>query len=449
MTASFARYGYRYLFMLIMVALCAPAVAGASELQGNKPFLASSINNNHPFVCQEILLTYRLYFRDIAPKISNEMTPSLQGLWARETGAERFIKSIPATVKGKEFRSAVVKQFKLVPIQSGKITVSGYSMLCTLPQEHSAADKTEPIENSLRITAPPITISARALPEPVPEKLSGAVGIFSLNLVADKEKLKIGEPLSLKLILTGTGSLLTLELPGMQLPESFRHNPPEKTTNLIKESETTSGSTTSTTLAWPQSEGDFQIPAVTLVVFNPDTQQFSILHSKPLAIRVDAAGLKAAGERDKPLNGFSENKSKATTLFSTVTIAFLLLISCTIFVLIRKKRLTGTKKKGAGEVTEQSPEIGKSARTMKQQLLALLSETGVKSPGSMTRMELQDALQEMNIPDETRSELPSVLDSLDKILYSPAREKESRIPDWITTKVNALLHDLKKACSSR
>ncbi len=449
MAAFFARYRHLHLSMLIMVVFCTPAIAGASRLQENRPFLASSINNNHPFTGQEVLLTYKLYFRDVAPKISNEVPPSLQGLWAKEAETERFIKSNPATVRGEHFRCAVVKQFKLVPIQTGTITVAGYSMLCTLPQENSAPDQKEPSDRSLRITAPAITISARALPEPVPEKHSGAVGIFSLNLIPSREKLKIGESLSLKLILTGTGSLLTLELPGIQLPESFRQNPPERTTALNKGSETSSGSITSTTLAWPQSEGNFLIPATTLVVFNPDTQQFSTLHSKSIAIRVDAASRTAAEGGEKPLTDPSEQKSTRSTLLSTVAIALLLLISCGVIVLIRKNQLTNTKKLVADDQTEHLPEIGKSARTMKQRLLDLLAEAGIKSPGGLTRTELHDALQEINIPDETRAELPAVLDSLDKILYSTVEEKESRIPDRITAKVNALLKALKKVSSLR
>ena len=449
MAAFFARYRNLHLFMLIMAVLCAPAIARASRLQENRPFLASSINNNHPFTGQEVLLTYTLYFKDVAPKISNEVAPSLQGLWAKEANAERFIKSIPATVQGEHFRSAVVKQFKLVPIQTGTITVSGYSMLCTLPEESSAPDKKRPTDRSLRITAPAITISARELPEPVPAKHSGAVGIFSLNLIPNREKLKIGESLSLKLILSGTGSLLTVELPIIQLPESFRQNPPEKTTLLDKGSETTSGSITSTTLAWPQSEGNFQIPAATLVVFNPDTQQFSTLRSKSLSIRVDAAPRTATEGGQKPTTNPSEQKSTLSTHVSTVVIALLLLTSSAVIVLIRKKQLTDTKQMVADGATEHLPEIGKSARTMKQSLLAFLAETGIKSPGGMTRTELQDALQDINIPDEIRTEIPAVLDSLDKILYSPAEEKESRIPDRITAKVNALLNALKNAGSLR
>ncbi len=446
MAASFAPYRYRPLFILLMALLCAPAIAGASTLQGNKPFLASSINNNRPFTGQEILLTYTLYFRDIAPKISNEVSPSFQGFWARESGSERFIKSLPATIQGENFRSAVVKQFKLVPIQSGKITVSGYSMLCTLPQNDIGTDGKEPPDSSVRITAPAMTISARALPLPVPKPYSGAVGSFSLSLMADKEMLNVGEPLSLKLTLTGKGSLLTLELPDVQLPESFRQNPPERATNLVKKSGTTSGSITLTTLAWAQSEGDFQIPPVTLVVFNPDTQQFSTLHSKSLAIQVHAATRKAAGGgEEKSLNTPSEKKVSATTLFSSIAIAILLLVSSALIALSRKKQPTDVKKIVPKGAVSHSPETGTSAKNMKQQLLALLAETGIKSPGGMTRIELQDALQEINLPDETRSELPEVLDSLDKILYSHSEEKERRIPEWMKAKVNALLHALKKA----
>ncbi len=446
MAGCFARYRYRALFMLIMVVLFAPAIAGASLLQGNKPFLASSINNSQPFTGQEILLTYTLYFKDIAPKIAREIPPSFQGLWAKECGSERFIKSVPATVQGEHFRSAVIKQFRLVPIQSGKITVSGYSMLCTLPQNDVGIDGKELPDSSVGITAPTITISARTLPLPVPKQYSGAVGIFSLSLMADRSKLNIGEPLSLKLTLTGTGSLLTLELPDVQLPESFRKNHPEKAINLLKSSGTTSaGSITSTSLAWPQSKGDFQIPAVTLVVFNPDTQQFSTLHSKSLAIQVNAAAQKATGGEEKSRNTPSEKKGSDHTLFSTMAIALLLLSSGALIVWIRKKQLTDVKKMVAEEAGSQSPETTASARTMKQQLLALLAEAGIKSPGGMTRMELQNALREINLPDNTRSELPEVLDSLDKILYSHSEAKESRIPDRIKAKVNALLRSLKKA----
>jgi BatD DUF11 like domain len=444
MATGLARY-HLFFMLVTAVSLYAPTGTGASEIKGNKPFLESSISNTHPFVGQEVLLTYRLYFRDAAPKISYEVNPSLQGLWAKETGTERFIKSMPVTALGKSFRRAIVKQFKVVPVQSGQITVSGYSMLCTLPQEPVATNGKERPDTTLRITAPAITISARALPEPLPEKLSGAVGIFSLSLLADKQNLVIGEPLSLKLILTGTGSLLTLELPNLDLPESFRRNPPERITTLEKESAASSGAITSTILAWPQSDGIFQIPPTALVVFNPDTKQFSTLHSKPLTITVAPAaqGARVGGEEHDDTS--TENKSIITLLFATVAIVLLLLMSSAARVLVRKKRGADAKKMATEGSADYPPDSGTSAKKMKQQLFAMLEESGIKSPGGMTRRELQAALQKIQIPDETRTELPAVLDSLDKILYSDAKENESRIPDRIAEEVNALLHAIKKA----
>jgi hypothetical protein len=447
MATGFARYRYRPFLLLILALLCVPAFAGASKVLETEPFLASTINNDRPFVGQEVLLTYRLYFNTDAPKISDEVAPSLQGVWASETKTERFIRSIPVTIQGKQFRSAVIKQFKVVPIQSGKITLSGYSMLCTIPQDNVAMDGKVLPDNRFRITAPALTISVHALPEPVPDKLSGAVGLFSLNLMADKQKLKTGEPLSLKLTLAGTGSLLTLELPSLLIHESFRRNPPERKTILSKESELTSGTIISTMVVWPQSKGVFQITATPLVVFNPETKRFSTLYAQPLTITVDSTAQQATADESAPLNTSTEKKKTITSIF--IAIALLIVMSSAAIVLVRKKRLMDAKRVLAENKSEQPEASGKSARTMKEQLFTLLEEAGIKSPGGMTRTELNDAMQEIKIPDETRSELPVVLDSLDRILYSPSREKESRIPDWITTKVEALLRALKKAGSSR
>lgn len=449
MATGFFQYRFRLFFLLIIAAFCAPVFSGASESLQNKPFLAASINNSNPFAGQEVLLTYRLYFKNTAPKISNETAPSLQGLWAKETGSERFIKSIPTTIQGEQFRGAIIKQFRLVPLQSGRITIAGYSMLCTLPQEQSEQEKRELPESRFRITAPAITITARNLPVPVPEKFSGAIGDFTLDLICDKQNLRAGEPLSLKLILAGTGSLSTLKLPDILLPESFHHNPPEKKTTLTNESVTASGTITATTIAWPQSTGDFQIPALSLVVFNPETSQFSTLHSKPLSIRISTADTNTENGRERAVSTSRETKSSAVPTIMAIGIGLLLLISTAAILLLRKKRPETSVIPGADNKEGHQFERAKSARNMKQELFALLVERGIQSPEGLTRMELNKVMQEINIPDEIRIELTGVLDSLDRILYSPARDKEAPIPDGIAARVNAVLNTVKKTAHSR
>jgi len=114
-------------------------------------------------------------------------------------------------------------------------------------------------------------------------------------------------------------------------------------------------------------------------------------------------------------------------------------------VLIREKNAQNAPKKHLKTLAELKPDSDDSAEKMKQQLFAVLEEAGIKSPGCLTRRELKQSLQEIHITDENRTELLAMLDSLDRIMYTPAGEKQVPIPEGLITKMSALLRELKKA----
>ncbi len=432
---------FRFCALLLLVTLYTSAITARAETPDSTPFITTLINKRHPFVGEEILLTYTLNFKDVAPKISNEVMPLLQGVWAKESPPERFIKSSPTKVQGETFRSAVVKQFRLVPLQSGQIPLSGYRMQCIQQKNQMEASAKEVKESVISIAAPPLTLSARPLPEPIPENFSGAVGTFAFDLVADKQKIGAGEPLSLKIVITGTGSLNTLQLPALNLPESFRHNPPERSGSFNQNSGVTSGTLTSTTLTWPQSVGDFMIPAIRFAVFNPETEQFQTLLSKPLTITVEG-GLfkKIADQQTLPIFGEQKN-----TLFPermmTVLIIVLLLLTIAATLLIRSKKQKITTRRQHDTASEHPQKSARSAYEIKQKLFTTLDGAGIKKPGALTRKELENELQRININEEIRQEIPAVLDSLDKNLYTPS----ARLHESMIKRVNALIAALNKS----
>ena len=441
MRRGVVRILYRALCMLVIAFTSVPPIAGAEVNQANKLFIASTVNNRLPYTGQEILLTYTLYFKEVAPKISNETAPLLKGVWTKETVPERFIKSSQISVKGELLRYAVVKQFKLVPLQSGKITLSGYSILCNLPQDQGASGFQEKPETHVRITAPDVVISVRALPEPVPAGFAGAIGTFKQDLVADKLKLRTGEPLSLKLLLTGTGSLLTLKLPDIHLPASFRQNPPEITTSLPGNSVPSTGTITATITAWPQSAGEYEIAPLRTVTFNPDTKQYSTLISKPISISVAPAS-EGTANKAEPRSSVTEKTSFMSPLLIVTALALLFLMTRATTILLRRKQLNPEKGKG-------QTGIDTTAGNLKLELFLLLEKAGIKSPGGLTRVELKNALQEIGLPLDVQAEIPAVLDSLDRILYSPTGKKEASAPDSLVERVNSLRKALSAIGSAR
>ncbi|MEI8102125.1 MAG: BatD family protein [Chlorobium sp.] len=432
---------WRFCALLLLVTLYVSVQTARAENPNSTPFLTSSISKRDFFVGEEILLTYTLNFKDVAPKIFSEVSPFFQGVWVKESPPERFIKSTPTKVQGKTFRSAVVKQFRLVPLQSGNIPISGYRMQCLVQKLETSANPKRVKERVISIAAPPLTLSARPLPEPIPENFSWAVGSFSFDLLADKQKVRAGEPLSLKMIITGTGSLHTLQLPTLNLPESFRHNPPERSSHYNKESRIPSGTITSTTITWPQSTGDFRIPAIRLTVFNPETEHYQTLLSKPLNITIARGVVKnIADQQTRHFPGESESNLYPPIMITAIFIG-LLLLTMTATLLSRSKKRKKAGQRHHNSEPQHSQNTAKTAGEMKQKLFTTLDKTGIKQPGALTRRELENALQRININCEIRAEIPAVLDSLDKILYTPS----AKLPESMINKVNTLIEALTKS----
>ena len=100
-------------------------------------------------------------------------------------------------------------------------------------------------------------------------------------------------------------------------------------------------------------------------------------------------------------------------------------------ILVRRKQMEQKKAKGqTGSDT--------SPASLKHELFLLLEKAGIKRPGGLTRVELKNALLKLGLPNDVQAELPAVLDSLDRILYSPTGKKDAATPDSITERVNSL-----------
>jgi hypothetical protein len=149
-------------------------------------------------------------------------------------------------------------------------------------------------QRSLSVRSAPATITIKPLPsEGRPSGfVPGNVGHWQLQASVRPARGTLGEPLTLTLVATGTGSLEQLVLPTWAGADQARVFPattrrePRKTTLTDAE---LGGRVVVELLVQPQAEGPFKIPAFTLVTFNPEAGRYVESTTAPLVVPIGAA----------------------------------------------------------------------------------------------------------------------------------------------------------------
>ena len=132
----------------------------------------------------------------------------------------------------------------------------------------------------------PVTVYVKALPaENAPSGLSGAVGVFSIDVSTDESVVKVGDPLRLRITVSGDGLLSRVERPllseqpafaGFQVTESLEPG------QMNKEE----GSVVFEQVVRPASGDIEQVPAVEFSFFDADRNVYRTVSSEPVPLKV-------------------------------------------------------------------------------------------------------------------------------------------------------------------
>jgi hypothetical protein len=401
--------------LLVLMLLLLPSAASASGKTGKAPIIRTSLSATSPYAGQEVVLTYTLYFTGDAPQVSDLSNPSLGGLWHSEADPGRYVKSIPVTVDGTVYRSAVIRQYKLAALQSGRFSIAGYRLRCIFPdrENHEAV-----------IAAPAVTLVARALPEPVPEEFSGAVGNFTFTLTADRQILKAGESATLKATVTGSGNIASLGMPVLALPPDLHAGNTVVALKLDSSRPVSSGSRTSSVTIYPEKAGKTAIPPARFIYFDPESARFHTITAGPLTMTVMPRELSAKPVNPDLENGAIPEQQVTPRLSPAMTAIALVLVAAGLFLVARMRSAKGNRKKTPAS---GMPETAGTPEAIKAALYALIGRKGIPKPESLTRAQLARAMKDQRIPEATCLETEKLLEAIDRLLYSPlsAQEEET------------------------
>ena len=177
----------------------------------------------------------------------------------------------------------------LVPLRSGTIELGPASLQLNVIRRTPTASRnlfdrffsdslfgTERRPRTLR--SEPLSLRVRPLPQAGrPATFSGAVGQFELDVTAEPTQLRVGDPLSLRMLLSGAGRVTDAQPPSLVNAEGFRTYTPQM-------DQPAPDTTVFEQVLIPQDETLDAIPAVHFSYFDPEAAQYRTLTSQPIRL---------------------------------------------------------------------------------------------------------------------------------------------------------------------
>ena len=155
---------------------------------------------------------------------------------------------------------------------------------------------TAPGSVEIEASTEPVAIDVQPLPGGAPAGFKGAVGQFALESKMVPEEANEGEPITWTLSLKGTGNWpMGVELPARTVPGKMRTIQP-KLRREFDGTQVFTGGLVEDLVLIPTEAGEYELPAVRFVYFDPKKKAYETIEAKPPKITIRKEGtLRPAG----------------------------------------------------------------------------------------------------------------------------------------------------------
>jgi hypothetical protein len=137
-------------------------------------------------------------------------------------------------------------------------------------------------KRAVKLASPKKQLVVKPLPEKDrPADFKGAIGAFGLAVAADPRNGKAGDPITLTMVISGTGNFDLVESPRLNEATGWKTYP--ATDNFVEE-QPGRGKKTFEQAIVPTVSTIAAIPEVNFSYFDPDLEEYVTLHSKPIPL---------------------------------------------------------------------------------------------------------------------------------------------------------------------
>lgn len=256
-------------------------------------FLRASVSSSSAYEQQALVYTVKLYTTySVIKFIGATAAPKFDGFVVEES------KDISSSLtlenyQGKTYATAVIARYIIFPQMTGSLKVSGNTYTVSVDRREYYHDPhwgslSFDVPLQLNVTPNDLVIDVRSLPTPKPADFSGAVGKFKITSQLKNSDFKTNQAAAIIYKVEGSGNIKYVQLPDLSAlyPPDIEVYTPKTTQNVNVGSSSVNGSVTFDYSFMPLEEGEFHIPDVKLVYFNPETGKYETSVAKGYTINV-------------------------------------------------------------------------------------------------------------------------------------------------------------------
>jgi hypothetical protein len=290
----------------------APTAAAISS--GNEvAFMKLILPQKKVYVGQTLTAQLQIYLRD---DVQNYGQPQFTGTPADGlTLGKNAGGGQTQTQVGNRVYSVLPISLALTVTKSGKLTLGPFTanMIVVLPSQNQGDNPLaqfgfrSPLfgeRKQIPLATEQITLESLPLPaENVPANFNGVIGDFAMNVTAGPTNVTAGDPVTVRVQISGRGAFDGVKLPDQTGWGDFKLFAPTVKFTPADQLEL-SGTKTFEEIVTPQNAGVHELPPFAFSFFNPDDGQYHTLTQPalPLAVRPAGAG---------PLPNIAANKNAA------------------------------------------------------------------------------------------------------------------------------------------
>ncbi len=430
----------------------------SSAITSKDLFIKVSANKTTVYEQEPVLLTYKVYTTKNLKQLAGKM-PDLAGFHVQEVSLPQQKTFHKERLNGRVYSTVTWSEYVMYPQMTGVLKIPALTFKGLIqvgdpdfnPFEAFGIDNSHDIQKN--IIAPGLSIRVKPLPSK-PINFSGGVGHFNISAQLDKKEVKAGDPISVRIVVSGCGNLKLIQQPKVLYPTSFEIYDVKITDKTRLTVKGTEGNMIYDQTVVPCKEGKFIINPINFTYFDVAQQKYVTVQTEKLLLKVlkgkgtdgksstdDLASLGSdihpLKMNDSPFDIFNYNFFNSITYWFLIFILFVAIAgiayffregfknSSVDFSLKREKNAnkTATCRLDAAYAMMLKGENIEFYEEISHTLWGYVSDKLHIAIGELSRENISEKLAAMNMPGDVTNKFISALDECEFQRYAPGDER--------------------------